>query len=434
MGTSFENPATCAEVSATMAAVGGFEPHTTMHEDDQYRYPSSWGDDRDIIQYGAHPDGIDDYYPQGHDSDYPPDEPYHHSSDEWASDELLDNDGLPPAPPEPEETASTGSALARFSGPPPSQHPPPWINELREEFDKAKASNTQAEMVLHAIAAEVREIGRRQLSYERRYVFNSAIAYVIFCVLIFTGLYYVFQARMSVDSAEVEALQSKLTDSKQLHENAKIEHAKLIDSRKYANEIFNLIQQGRDEKALHRFNETGTRILNPTEGALLRQQVELLKTKLAQRTYQKGKQQFADMDYEQASKTFRASLTYQESTTYSTTLYCYLGMSLFNLKEYEGSRDYLERALRVEDGLPQSLLLKARYLHAVSTEEVGMRDEALVLYGDYLKGKGARATEFAEDVVKREFHLENELKREKARADKELQRNKNRRKEMQNTP
>ncbi len=83
--------------------------------------------------------------------------------------------------------------------------------------------------MIKSLSAEIRQIQKKQETYERKYIFNSAVAYIVFVVIIFVGLYIAFDAKVGVvrrekeieienakkARAEANELQSKLSSRSQ---------------------------------------------------------------------------------------------------------------------------------------------------------------------------------------------------------------------------
>jgi tetratricopeptide (TPR) repeat protein len=256
------------------------------------------------------------------------------------------------------------------------------LQEMRDLMTEARTAGAQTEYALRAIADEVRNIGARHQLYERKYVFSSVASYLLFCTLIFGLVYFIFSARTSTETLDVQLYENELKLLSQRLQMTEAELKKFNDAARVANEIYQLIEQGMYEVALDRFIKHGDRIVNRTEFSLLREKVENLKWKLAEDAYHKGVEQFTQEDYERARETFLLSLSYQSETPHSSMLNYYLGMSLYVLRDFEGSRQRLEQAL--SGPLAREHQDNARYHRAAATEAVGEVDEAYNLYTEYL--------------------------------------------------
>ncbi len=275
--------------------------------------------------------------------------------------------------------------------------------DVRTVLEEARAASvTHQDLALRSIAKEVRDIGNRQLNYERKYVLNSVFAYVIFCVLIFAGLYFVFEMRSAKNLADADAYEA---DVQRLTERISIAETELEKAREashFAFEVYQLIEQARHDEALARFVAVRDRLINPAEVALLQAQIDVLQWKLAENAYREGLDLFGRGSFEQARDAFFHSQSYQTETPYSHLLNYHLATCLFELGDFAGARHTYESAL--EHDLPSDLDAEARYRQAVSTEELGEADKAYELYQRFVKRR--RYHKHSDDVVRRMGRIE----------------------------
>ena len=278
----------------------------------------------------------------------------------------------------------------------------------------AVATAAQNDLTLRIIVEEIRRISARQVNYERKYVLNSVFAYVIFCVLIFLGLYFVFDlrsAKTEVDAAYYEGEFDRLSERLSI---AEAELQKYREASHLAFEVYQLIEQARHQEALDRYVEVQDAIVNPAESALLQARIDSLKWKLAEEAYRDGLDLFGKENYEQARDAFFKSLAYQPETPYSNLLNYHLGTSLYELGDFEGARHHFDAAL--EQNLPTEFEEEARYRTAVATQEAGQTDRAYDLFERFLKRN--RYHKRADDVVRRMGRIERQRLRDRAAAQK----------------
>jgi tetratricopeptide (TPR) repeat protein len=273
---------------------------------------------------------------------------------------------------------------------------------LREELLLARNAATQAELSTRSILEEVRAISARQNNYERKYVLNSVFAYIIFCALIFAGLYFVFELRSAKNAADTDYYEAEFERITQRLGIAEAELERYRRASHHAFDIYQLIEQARYDEALLRYVEVQDQLINPAETAMLEARIDTLKWKMAEDAYRSGLSFFNNGEYEKARDAFFLSVSHQAETPYSHLLSYHLGTCLYELGDFEGARNYLKIALAAR--LPSDLDAEARYLFAVSTEKVGSLDEAFELYESFLKRN--RFHKHADDVNRRLGKLE----------------------------
>jgi tetratricopeptide (TPR) repeat protein len=88
------------------------------------------------------------------------------------------------------------------------------VSEIKKEIIESHNLIIKTDNLVKNLASEIKAVQKKQERYERKYIFNSVVAYVIFVVVIFGGLYVAFDAKVGVVRHEKEALEEKLTKAK----------------------------------------------------------------------------------------------------------------------------------------------------------------------------------------------------------------------------
>ncbi len=88
------------------------------------------------------------------------------------------------------------------------------FQEIKKEIIESHNLTIKTDNLVKNLSAELRQIQKKQERYERKYIFNSVVAYVIFVVVIFGGLYVAFDAKVGVVRREKETLTSQLQKSR----------------------------------------------------------------------------------------------------------------------------------------------------------------------------------------------------------------------------
>jgi len=237
---------------------------------------------------------------------------------------------------------------------------------------------------------------------ERRLFFNSAACYVLFCIILSLGFYfalsYKFESRNMHNAINIQEFK-KLEAEKNA---ANTEYEKEQKASTEAYEVYQLIEQGRYEEAIDRYNKIRENLKHPAESALLAEKIDTVKWRLADNAYHDGIILFRESNFEQARDAFFKSLNYKENTAYTHLLYYYLAMSFYNLMDYEGARSYFEKAQQGELG--SEFDANSKYYRAVSAEKVGDETEAYVQYDQFLKKY--RYHRFADEATKHRTKLE----------------------------
>jgi len=279
---------------------------------------------------------------------------------------------------------------------PDSETDVPFVlaTDMREALEQLRGSHIQLDYAVRALVEEVRDIGRRQSGYERKYVFNSVFAYVIFCALIATGFYFVYEARDNKDNFDQAYYESEVQRATERLALIEEENKKAQQGSEAATLVYERIEQGLHKDALDLYNDIYPKIINPTEAQLLHEKINALKIKLGEEAYEQGLREYNTEAYEKARDAFRASLNYSPEAPYVPRLLVHLGMAYYKLSGGEDERPDLKEITRRllqdaldkgENSLSDAHLIEARYYLARVTHDLNMFSEALELYKDFRK-------------------------------------------------
>src|SRR5579859_533910 len=78
------------------------------------------------------------------------------------------------------------------------------LREIKREIIESRASVIKTNNLTNALSADIKSIAKRQQTYERRLSWNSATAYVVFVLVVFTALKFAWDARVDYVAAETQ--------------------------------------------------------------------------------------------------------------------------------------------------------------------------------------------------------------------------------------
>src|SRR5258708_30639958 len=78
------------------------------------------------------------------------------------------------------------------------------LRELKSEIIETRGLIIKSNKLTNAQSADLKRIAKRQQSYERRLVWNSATAYIVFVLVVFVALKLAWDARVDAVRAETE--------------------------------------------------------------------------------------------------------------------------------------------------------------------------------------------------------------------------------------
>lgn len=257
------------------------------------------------------------------------------------------------------------------------------LNALKTEIVESRNLTIKTDHLVKNLGADVRQIGRRQEKYEKRYVFNSVVAYILFSVLIFAGLYLAFQSQVAREREAVLARDVRIAD---LHDRvaeleAELERRK--DAEEQAYTLYRLIEDKRRDDVLTMFPQTRGKLVNRAEVELIRREVKRINEELARKEFEEGVEYFRTRKYDKARDALLKSLKHIEKPEYAMELNWKLGMSQFKLKDYNSAADHLREATRHEQR--RDLRNETMWHLAVALDNEGRASEARPAYEAYVK-------------------------------------------------
>ena len=259
---------------------------------------------------------------------------------------------------------------------------PASIDSLQHELIEARNIAIKTDNLVKNLGADIKQIAKRQDSYQRKYLFNSAVAYVVFSALIFTGLYLVFNTRVSAYEREVAHYQSA---NEQLQERldtsvAELERRRQSEDRAYA--FFELIQSGRREEVVEQFSEVQAQLSDRAMVELLRDRVAEISYGLADEAYREGLTLAQNEQWSDARDAFLDSLNHVQRTPWEPELHYNLGLVLYELSDFEGALHYLDEALASQE-LDEAHSADTRYTRGLALESTGRLAEAIEAFRDF---------------------------------------------------
>jgi TolA-binding protein len=217
--------------------------------------------------------------------------------------------------------------------------------------------------------------------YEKRYVFNSVVAYILFSVLIFAGLYLAFQAQVSREREAVMSAQVRIDDLQSRASELEAELERRREAEEEAYGLYRLLEESKEEEIIERFPTIRGKLVNRAEVELMQREVDRINTKLAKIAFENGAKFFKRRQYKDARDSFLKSQLHVEKSHYAPELTYKLGMTLFNLKDLDGSAMHLRKTLTFDH--KKDTLNEITYHLAVALDRLGRAGEARTVYEDY---------------------------------------------------
>lgn len=186
------------------------------------------------------------------------------------------------------------------------------LREIKREIIESRGLVIKTNNLTSALSADIKSIAKRQQGYERRISWNSAVAYIVFVIVVFAGLKLAMDARREQLTEKADAfaadnvrLKGELRD---LHERDRERAA--AEAR--AAQFYDLIRQGKRADLVDQWEQIKTQPLSKAEQAIFSDAVEKARNELAGQLYQQAMDKVRVQRWQEAGAAFEQSLKYKE--------------------------------------------------------------------------------------------------------------------------
>ncbi len=189
------------------------------------------------------------------------------------------------------------------------------LRDIKREIIESRGLVIKTNNLTNALSADVKSIAKRQQGYERRISWNSATAYIVFVLVVFTALKFAWDARVDAIKGETE---QKAADNERLRKEAR-EAEKREEDRARAEQkaaaFYDLVRQGKKVELVEQYESIKNEPLTKAEQAAFADAVERARNELAAERYLQGLEKAHVQRWQEAATAFEESLRYKDTST-----------------------------------------------------------------------------------------------------------------------
>jgi TolA-binding protein len=191
------------------------------------------------------------------------------------------------------------------------------LRELKREIIETRGLIIKTNNLTNALSADLKSIAKRQHGYERRLIWNSATAYVVFVVVVFVALKLAWDARVDAVRAETEQTRQSVERlSRELKEAQKRDEERgKAEAR--ASTFYDLVRQGKKAEIVEQFEALGKERLTKTELAVFTEAVERARGDLSFGAYHQGLDHARVGRWHEAATSLEEALRYKDDASHS---------------------------------------------------------------------------------------------------------------------
>jgi TolA-binding protein len=184
------------------------------------------------------------------------------------------------------------------------------LRELKREIIETRGLIIKTNNLTNALSADLKSIAKRQHGYERRLIWNSATAYVVFVVVVFIALKLAWDARVDAVRAETEQTRQSVERlSRELKEAQKRDEERSKAEARAAT-FYDLVRQGKRSEVVEQFEALGKERLTKTELSVFSDAAERARGELSFASYHQG------LDHARVGRWHEAATSLEEAMRY----------------------------------------------------------------------------------------------------------------------
>jgi len=187
------------------------------------------------------------------------------------------------------------------------------LRDIKREIIESRGLVIKTNNLTNALAADLKSIGKRQLNFERRAFWNSAVVNVLFVLVVIAVVKFAWDSRVDAVERETKRAQARVTElsaelaslQKQADERAKAESA--------AAAFYELIRAGKKRELIDAYEAVRRQPLTRAEQAVFRDADARASAELSLGAYHAG------LDHAQNDRWHEAVLSFEESLRFDDT-------------------------------------------------------------------------------------------------------------------
>lgn len=257
------------------------------------------------------------------------------------------------------------------------------VREIKKEIVEIRSLIIRTNNLTAAFGSDLKAVARKQGSYERRMLVNSAVAYVLFAILIFVGLKMAYDVRLGRSEEKIERIAEERADLKRkLEEADRPQAAKPARDEAAIAALYEFYRNENYEQVLNQWDRLRTEKLDehlqPSERAIFRDLVAQARSRLAFEHFQRGLKAMTEARWQEAETDLRRAIALDKASPHTTRVE-------YHLAEVLKAEGRCEEAITLLHGLMEADLDRdmADDYHlslADCYERLRQFDKALTLY------------------------------------------------------
>lgn len=248
------------------------------------------------------------------------------------------------------------------------------LREIKTEIIESRGLIIKTNNLTNSLAADIKSIAKRQANYERRFNWNSGVAYVLFATLSYVGLMLWSNVRIDEIKSERANLEREVEELRRdlAEETRRAEKREQAERRAAA--FYDLIRQRKREEVVEQYDDIRKEMLSPAEAEFFKDTVDRFRLDLSIAVYQHGLELIATGRYAESAHSFEESMRLKEDASHIPAVKYNLGRALRRLGRSAEAAVFAREV--IEQEVDRDLQPDAALLLSQCAEDQGDLDEA----------------------------------------------------------
>jgi TolA-binding protein len=189
------------------------------------------------------------------------------------------------------------------------------IAEIKREIVESRGLVIKTNNLTNALAADIKAIAKRQQGYEKRITWNSAMAYVVFVVLMFLALKLALDARVDQIAAREESLKAEVERLRKDQKDAVKREEDRARTEAKAAQFYELVRQGKRADVVDGYAQLKGEQLSRAEDMMFADAVERARVELTSQQYIRGMEKMKLQRWQESATIFEEALRYKDESS-----------------------------------------------------------------------------------------------------------------------
>ncbi|MDD9943525.1 MAG: tetratricopeptide repeat protein [Myxococcales bacterium] len=248
------------------------------------------------------------------------------------------------------------------------------IREIRTEIIESRGLVIKTNNLTNSLAADIKSIAKRQASYERRFTWNSAVAYVLFATLSFVGLKLWSDVRINEIESEQEGLREEVSELRKdlAEETRRTQQREQAEARAAA--FYTMVRRKQRTEVVEGYEEIRQQQLSTAERAFFKDAHDHFRQELSVQAYQKGLGLMRTGRFAEAAESFQEAERLDDDAPHMPAVHYELARAMRKLGRH-GEASILAKEV-LEQTRDKELQPDAAMLLARCADDLGNIDDA----------------------------------------------------------